>query len=45
MLKNYLKTTWRFLTRHKSYSLVNIIGLAIGIASFINIALKKTGIF
>ncbi len=38
MLKNYLKTTWRFLTRHKSYSLVNIIGLAIGIASFIIIA-------
>lgn len=39
MIKNYLKTTWRFLSRHKSYSLVNIIGLAIGIASFIIIAL------
>ncbi|MFI5163552.1 MAG: ABC transporter permease, partial [Sphingobacteriales bacterium] len=33
MLKNYLKITWRNLLRHKAFSLINISGLAIGMAS------------
>jgi putative ABC transport system permease protein len=33
MLKNYFKIAWRNITRHKSYSLINIVGLAIGIAA------------
>ncbi|MDB5130284.1 MAG: transporter permease [Mucilaginibacter sp.] len=33
MLKNYLKITWRNLRRHKAFSLINISGLAIGMAS------------
>ncbi len=33
MLKNYLKITWRNLLRHKAFSAINIIGLAIGMAS------------
>ncbi len=33
MLKNYLKIAWRNLVKHKSFSLINILGLAIGIAS------------
>ena len=33
MLKNYLKITWRNLIRHKTFSLINILGLAIGMAS------------
>ena len=32
MLKNYLKTAIRNLTKRKGYSLVNIVGLAIGMA-------------
>jgi len=33
MLKNYFKITWRNLTRHRSYAIINILGLAIGIAA------------
>jgi len=33
MIKNYLKITWRNLLRHKAFSLINIVGLAIGMAS------------
>jgi putative ABC transport system permease protein len=33
MLKNYLKITFRSLWRNKSYSLINILGLAVGIAA------------
>ena len=33
MIKNYLKIAWRNLTRHKSYSAINIAGLAVGIAA------------
>ncbi len=33
MFKNYLKITWRNLLRHKTFSLINIVGLAIGMAS------------
>ncbi|WP_295798792.1 ABC transporter permease [Mucilaginibacter sp.] len=33
MFKNYLKITWRNLLRHKAFSAINIVGLAIGMAS------------
>src|SRR5580765_1725571 len=33
MIKNYLKIAWRNAVRQKGYSLINIIGLAIGIAA------------
>src|SRR5215210_927214 len=33
MFKNYLKIAWRNITRHKAYSAINILGLAIGIAA------------
>jgi len=33
MLKNYFKITWRNLVRHRSYAIINILGLAIGIAA------------
>lgn len=33
MFKNYLKTAWRSLVRNKSFSLINITGLSIGIAA------------
>ena len=33
MFTNYLKIAWRNATRHKAYSAINILGLAIGIAA------------
>ena len=33
MLKSYLKIAWRNLLRHKAFSLINILGLSIGIAT------------
>lgn len=39
MIKNYLITTLRNLKRHPGYSFINIIGLSIGLACFILIAL------
>jgi putative ABC transport system permease protein len=33
MLRNYLKTAWRSLLRNKSYTIINIIGLAVGVAA------------
>jgi putative ABC transport system permease protein len=39
MLKSYFKIAWRNLKKNKLYSFVNIIGLAIGITSFILISL------
>lgn len=42
MIKTYLKVAWRNLLRNKTYSLINIIGLASGIACFILIALFVT---
>jgi putative ABC transport system permease protein len=33
MIKNYFKIAWRNIIRHKGYSAINILGLAIGIAS------------
>jgi ABC-type antimicrobial peptide transport system permease subunit len=35
LARNYLKTSWRSLQRNKSFSAINISGLAIGIASSI----------
>jgi putative ABC transport system permease protein len=32
MLRNYFKTAWRNLVKNKSYSLLNILGLAMGMA-------------
>ena len=32
MVKNYLKIAWRNLIRNKSFSLLNILGLSIGLA-------------
>lgn len=39
MIKNYFKTTIRNLASRKTYALINIFGLAIGIASFLIIYL------
>lgn len=39
MLQNYFVSTWRNLWRHKFFSLVNIVGLAIGISSSLVIAM------
>lgn len=39
MLKNYLKTAFRNLSRNRVYSFINVFGLAIGIAVFIIIML------
>ncbi len=33
MYRNYIKTGWRFLKKHKLYSSLNILGLALGISS------------
>ena len=38
MFKNYLKTAWRNLIRSKSFTIINIAGLAIGLACFMLIA-------
>jgi len=39
MLKNYLVTTWRNLSRNKLFSGINLLGLAIGLGCFLLIAL------
>jgi hypothetical protein len=39
MLKNYFKIAWRSLIRGKSFSIINITGLAIGMAGAILILL------
>ena len=39
MIKNYFKTAFRYLTRNRNYSIINIAGLAIGIASCVLIFL------
>src|SRR4051794_22487546 len=35
MFKNYLKTGWRNLLKNKVFSVINVLGLAIGIAAFL----------
>ncbi|HVO75089.1 MAG TPA: ABC transporter permease, partial [Ignavibacteriaceae bacterium] len=39
MLKNYLKIAFRNLFRHKAFSFINIIGLAVGMACTVLILL------
>ncbi|MEP7373283.1 MAG: ABC transporter permease [Chitinophagaceae bacterium] len=39
MFKNYFKTTWRNLQKNKTFSVVNIAGLSIGLSCFLLIAL------
>lgn len=39
MFRNYLKIAWRNLLKNKTFSIINIAGLAIGLACFILIAL------
>ena len=39
MLKNYATITWRNIKRHKTYSFINIAGLAVGLACCLLIAL------
>src|SRR5436190_17985284 len=33
MIKNYFKTAWRTLNKHRAYSIINVLGLTLGIAS------------
>ncbi|GEO09219.1 ABC transporter permease [Segetibacter aerophilus] len=42
MFKNYLKQTWRSITKNKTYSALNIIGLSAGLTCFAFIALWVT---
>ncbi|WP_257666721.1 ABC transporter permease [Parapedobacter tibetensis] len=39
MIKNYFKTAWRNLMRGKAFSVINIVGLAIGLTAFLLLAL------
>jgi len=39
MLKNYFKIAWRNISRHKSYTAINVLGLALGICACIVIYL------
>lgn len=39
MLKNYLKVAWRNLIKNRTFSVINIVGLAAGLACFILVAL------
>ncbi len=39
MLRNYLKVAYRYLVRHKGYSIINILGLAVGITCCVLIML------
>ena len=41
MLQNMIKTAWRNLKRQKGYSLVGIVGLAVGLAYFAMIAVLE----
>src|SRR5262245_39273595 len=39
MLKNYFKVAWRSINRYRAYSIINILGLALGISACIIIFL------
>jgi ABC-type antimicrobial peptide transport system permease subunit len=39
MIKHYFKTAWRSLTRYKVYSIINVLGLTLGIGSCLVILL------
>lgn len=43
MLKNYIKIAWRNLVNHPTYSLINVLGLALGMAVTILIGLWVNG--
>ncbi len=42
MIRNYIKIAFRNLWRHKSFSLINIIGLAVGMTAFLLIFMYVT---
>jgi ABC-type antimicrobial peptide transport system permease subunit len=44
MFKNYFKIAWRNLRKNKTFSIINITGLSIGVSCFLLIALV-TSIF
>jgi len=33
MLSNYLKIAWRSLLRHRGFTLLNVLGLSVGVAA------------
>src|SRR5476649_2551184 len=39
MIKNYFKIAWRNFVRNKTFSIINILGLAIGLSCFLLISL------
>ena len=39
MIKNYLKTAWRNLWKHKTFSAINLFGLTVGLTCCLLIAL------
>jgi len=39
MFRNYFKIAWRNIVRHKTYSIINVAGLAVGFAAFVLIFL------
>ena len=39
MLNNYLTVAWRNLIRHKSFTIINVVGLAVGLAACLLISL------
>ena len=39
MLKNYLKTAFRNLIRHRTFSFINLLGLTVGLSTFLFIVL------
>jgi len=39
MIRNYFKIAWRNIIRHKTYSVINVAGLAVGFAAFLLIFL------
>ena len=38
MLKNYLTSIWRYISRNKSFTAINVLGLAIGMTACLLIA-------
>ncbi|MGN6540714.1 MAG: ABC transporter permease, partial [Ginsengibacter sp.] len=42
MFKNYIKTAWRNLWKRKAFTLINILGLSVGMTAFFLIFLYVT---